>query len=454
MTYVDIIGIILLIIVFAMATLRPINLGALALAGAFTLAVVFAGKSIKDVLDGFPADLFVLLLGVTFLFGIATANGTIEWMVDTSVHAVGGRAAYIPWIVFFIAAVPTTAGALGPAGVALLAPLGMRLAHKYKMDPRMIGLMVIYGSAAGNFSPVNALGAIVNQTIERAGLNSAPLPLFFANFAFNVVVGVAVFVIFGGLRLLRERRDLIDESGAAETEIDESLPGPQFGGSARPAGAASALAIKTASPATRHQIRSISPPQVVTLVIIAVTACAALVFDLNIGVVALIGAITLKLITPKSSNGAEKLIAWNTVLLICGIVTYVALLQQVGTVDRIGNSVTSLNVPLLAAFSLCLIGAAVSAFASSTGILGALIPLSVPFLLQGHISVAAFVIALSICATAVDSTPFSTVGSLVVANTPESDVAKTYRGLLKWGLSMIVAAPVATFVVFLLPSIL
>ena len=44
------------------------------------------------------------------------------------------------------------------------------------------------------------------------------------------------------------------------------------------------------------------------------------------------------------------------------------------------NSVAGLASPLLAALLLCLIGAVVSAFASSVAVLGSLIPLAVPFL--------------------------------------------------------------------------
>ena len=453
MTYVDIVGIALLAIVFLIGTTRPINLGALALAGAFTLAVVFANQTVSDVLKGFPADLFVLLLGVTFLFGIATANGTIEWIVDACVQVVGGRAAFIPWIVFFIAAVPTTVGALGPASIALLAPLGIRLSLRYNMNPTLIGLMVIHGSAAGNFSPVNALGAIVNQTVERAGLNSAPLLLFAANFAFNVVLGVAIFVLFGGVKVIR-RRDLPTVTGIEDATAGPSTSCPSRAGSDQSGNGNVAVAMKSDTAVANSQRKSINKAQILTLVAITMTAGAALLFEMNIGVVALFAAIVLKLATPKSSAGAEKLIAWNTVLLICGIITYVALLQKIGTIDSIGNSVTRLNIPLLAAFLICLIGAAVSAFASSTGILGALIPLSIPFLLQGQISVTALLISLAICATVVDSTPFSTVGSLVVANTPESNVDRVYKGLLKWGMSMIIVAPITTFALFILPSTL
>jgi hypothetical protein len=52
----------------------------------------------------------------------------------------------------------------------------------------------------------------------------------------------------------------------------------------------------------------------------------------------------------------------------------------------------------------------------------------------------------------VDSTPFSTVGALVVANSPEDERDNVFRGLLAWGAVMVVTAPVITWLAFVLPS--
>jgi hypothetical protein len=62
-------------------------------------------------------------------------------------------------------------------------------------------------------------------------------------------------------------------------------------------------------------------------------------------------------------------------------------------------------------------------------------------------------VALSISATAVDATPFSTVGALTVANAPASQQQRVYSGMLRWGLSMILIAPLAAWLIFvLIPS--
>ena len=62
-----------------------------------------------------------------------------------------------------------------------------------------------------------------------------------------------------------------------------------------------------------------------------------------------------------------------------------------------------------------------------------MIPLAVPFMAQGEIGTTGLILALAISTTVVDSTPFSTVGALVVANAADHERRVVYRGLLKWG---------------------
>src|SRR2546425_5600279 len=204
---VHLIAIFTLLVVFALGTLRPVNLGALALVATFAVGKVIAGEDPKTILSGFPPDLFILLFGVTYLFGIASVNGTIEWLVNSLARLVGDRTTVIPWVMFFVAAIPTAAGALGPAAVAMLAPIALPLAKKYDINLRLMGLMVLHGSCAGNFSPVNALGVIVNGTVQRNGLPTYPLALFAANFGYNIILGVTIYLLFGGLELRRRKQD-------------------------------------------------------------------------------------------------------------------------------------------------------------------------------------------------------------------------------------------------------
>ena len=75
------------------------------------------GMSSTAIIAGFPGDLFVTLVGITYLFAIAQKNGTIDWLVHQAVRAVGGRIAAIPWIMFGVAAALTAVGAVSPGGL-------------------------------------------------------------------------------------------------------------------------------------------------------------------------------------------------------------------------------------------------------------------------------------------------------------------------------------------------
>ena len=435
----QIVSIAVLAVVFVIATLRPVNIGALALVATFGMALLVVGEDYDTAVSGFPIDVFVLLVGVTYLFGIASVNGTIEWLVTSAARVVGGNRVAIPWILFLLAAIPTTAGAAGPAGVALLAPIALRMAEKHDINPRLAGLMVVNGSNAGNFSPLNVLGVIVNGTVERNGLDVSPLWLWLGNLVFTILLGAASFVVFGGLELARERRTrqpvgVGSDGGPVDEPVADVTP-PHAGEPSTSDEEAGAPSWSTV-------------PLVATLTAIVAVAAGALVFDLDIGMLALVAAVLLHLFLPSSSKGAVGKISWSTVLLICGVVTYVALLQRMGTVRMVGDSVTGIAAPLLAALLLCLIAAVTSAFASSIGVLGALIPLALPFLQAGNVGVTGVVIALAISATAVDATPFSSIGALTVASAPEPEREGLYRGLLKWGFSMVVVAPLATWLVF------
>ena len=96
------IAILVLVGVFLLGTVRSVNLGVLALVGAFGVGTWVFGVSTADVLADFPADLFVILVGVTFLFAIAKRNGTVDWLVGGAVRAVRGRVAALPWVMFVL----------------------------------------------------------------------------------------------------------------------------------------------------------------------------------------------------------------------------------------------------------------------------------------------------------------------------------------------------------------
>ncbi|MFC9419922.1 SLC13 family permease [Bacillus mobilis] len=407
-------------------------MGAIALVVAFILSIAISGESTKELLGGFPVTLLIILVGVTYLFGLASTNGTVEWLVTAAVRAVRGRAGVIPWVLFAAAAALAAIGAASPAAVAIVAPIGIAFAVRYRTSPLMNGLMAVNGAAAGSFSPVGILGGIVVTTAKHNGLTIDPTFLFLATFGFNVLVAVATVLIF-------RRR------GIPTADSEPDVPG-SAGTSVEPTGKGG-LQVSTV-PAT--EVRTITGEQLVTMAGLVTMVLAVSVFGADAGLTALTIAVVLALLFPGSAKAASTRIAWSVVLLVCGIVTYIAVLERLGVVGTLGDSIVAIGAPLLAAFLICLIGGVVSAFASTTGILGALVPLSIPFLQSGQISATALLAALSVSASVVDASPFSTNGALLVANVPEEQRNSTYKALFMWGFALMLVAPLSSWALLVL----
>jgi di/tricarboxylate transporter len=409
----QLISILALVAVFVVATTMSVNMGAVAFAAAFLVGTLAAGMTTKEVLAGFPGDIFVVLVGVTYLFAIARANGTIDWLITSAVRAVGGRLAIIPWIMFAVAAVLTAIGAVSPAAVAIVAPIALGCAARYGISPLLMGVLVVHGAQAGGFSPISVYGSIVNGVVERNGLPGNPVVLFLASLGVNLAIAAVVFVVLGGVKV--------------------------------------ATLVPTDEPEAERP--KLNLERILTLVGLVALTALTLVFDLDVGLVAITIAVLLSLVSRESRRSAVTEIPWPTVLLISGVLTYIGVLQKMGTIDYVGNAVKEIGAPLVAALVLCYIGAVVSAFASSVGLLGATIPLAVPFLAEGTVSPVAMVAALAVAATVVDVSPFSTNGAIVLANAKDVDRERFFRQLMTYGAIIVGVVPLLVWLLFVLPGL-
>ncbi|AMO59861.1 dicarboxylate carrier MatC domain-containing protein [Mycolicibacterium phlei] len=450
----ELIPILALIAMFVAATLLPINMGALGFVAAFLVGTIAVGMNTDDIIAGFPSDLFLTLVGVTYLFAIAQNNGTVDLMVQGAMRLVRGRVAFIPWVMFGITGVLTALGALGPAAVAIIAPIALTFARQYRINALLMGMMVIHGAQAGGFSPISIYGVTVNNIAAKAELVNSPLTLFLGSLFFNAGIGVLLFIFLGGRKLLgRTVHDEFDEisGGTGGSGSTNGSGAPALSGH----GTAASTATLTAPPNTPLSPlprRSVSFDQVLTLLGVGALALFALVLDLDIGFVAMTVAVVLALASPKAQKGAVSQISWSTVLLIGGVLTFVGVLQEAGTVEWVGNGVAAIGMPLLVALLLCYLGGIVSAFASSVAILGATIPLAVPLLLAGEIGPVGVIVALAISSTIVDVSPFSTNGALVLANAQGVDRDVFYKQILKYSALVVAIGPLIAWAVLVLPG--
>jgi di/tricarboxylate transporter len=449
----ELIPILALIAMFLAATLLPINMGTLGFVAAFLVGTLAVGMSTDDIIAGFPSELFLTLVGITYLFAIAQNNGTVDLMVRGAVRLVRGRVVFIPWVMFGITGVLTALGALGPAAVAIIAPIALGFAKQYRINALLMGMMVIHGAQAGGFSPISVYGVTVNNIVAKAHLLNSPLALFLGSLFFNAGIGVLLFLFLGGRSLIgRTVHDDIEMSADSD-DVTDGAGGPTPSGTDN-GGTATMVATKSEPQVGVKPLptTAVTYDQVLTLIGLGALAVFSLILDLDIGFVSMTVAAVLALASPKAQKGAVSQISWSTVLLIGGVLTFVGVLQEAGSVEWVGNGVAKLGMPLLVALLLCYLGGIVSAFASSTAILGATIPLAVPLLLAGEVSPIGVVVALAISSTIVDVSPFSTNGALVLANAQEVDRDKFYKQILKYSALVVAIGPLIAWATLVLPG--
>ena len=463
-----VLSIIILAVMFLLATVLPLNMGALAFVGAFLLGSVVLGMSTNDILANFPGGLFLTIVGVTYLFAIAQNNGTIDLLVRGAVRLVGSKVALIPWVMFAITAVITAVGALSPAAVAIIAPIALSFAAKHKINPLMMGMMVIHGAQAGGFSPIAVYGVTVNGIIAKTELEANPMAIFLASFLFNLAIAAgavhrprrqqaAAPPRPAGWWNRPQKRACPSASGARAAGVTLQGSGSDISPAGVSAKGTSGSGLLGCRPATAGAPAGsgarASVPQLVTILGLIALAVISLGFKVDVGFVSITIAIVLALVSPAAQKGAVNKISWSTVLLICGMLTFVGVLEEAGTIKFVSGGVADLGMPLLAALLICYIGAIVSAFASSTAILAALIPLAVPFLATGEIGAVGVIAALAVASTIVDVSPFSTNGALVLANAPEDvDKDKFYKQILAYSGIVVAAGPAIAWLVMVVPG--
>ncbi|MEV6591333.1 SLC13 family permease [Streptomyces acidicola] len=292
----------------------------------------------------------------------------------------------------------------------------MNFAHRYKLNPLVVGMMVISGGHAGAFSPLAVSGALVLGLVDKTELHVSPVALFTASFVINLVLSLLTYVL-----LAKRPVSLVEQEDATRDNEDLAVSG-------------------------RPDWR-----QWLTLACLLALVVGALGFRLEIGFLALGAGTLLALVDMKRQEKAADGISWSTLLLVAGMMTYIAMLEKAGIIETISEHAAGLGAPIVVALLLCFTVAITSAFASSTAILTAIIPIAVPLLLSSHLSAAGLIAALAVSTTIVDTSPFSTNGALVLANARGVDARRFYRQVISYTGGIVALGPVVAWGALVLP---
>lgn len=433
-------SIFILVALFAATLIPAFDLGLGALAAAFLLALA-ADVATDDVTGFFPADFFVLIVGVTALFAVAHLNGTLDWLLDLLLRLVRGRLVLIVLVPFVIGAVLTAVGTLPAAATAIVSPIALGFAARYRISPLIAAVLGITGIISGLLSPLAVYGVTAREMSEKQGIGlpgSAPLTFLLGGLVTGLVVCAALLTVGTRTGAIPPGRITTPDGPAPEPQGAASATatgGPSAGGTA--------TLVPTAPVGTQEQLRA----RVLTIVALLAVVVLSVGFDMNVGYLGLTAALILQLVLRLPSGDIISRIPWNVVLLIGGLLTYVGLMQHLGAFKKISDLLSVEGSPLLSLLVLCYIAGVTSFAASSIAVFVTTMPLLPPLVADG-VSPVGGVLALALASVLVDINPLGITGGLILGAAEPSARPRLFRQLLIYGLISIPVAPFLTWLAF------
>src|SRR5215467_4932553 len=413
---------VLSIVAFAIAIIvscvSQINVGFLSIAFAFIIGVLFGGMRATDVAAGFPASLFLILVGVTLFFSQANVNGTLDRVAKLSVKLARGNLGAIPVIFFFLATALASIGAGNIATTALLAPVAMTVAGNLRISAFLMTVCVCCGANAGALSPFAPTGVIANGLLGRIGITNQEWTVFFNNFVAEGFVGLAGYFLFGGYKLFSRHASRI------AVRLDEALIG-------------------TEGPFEWNQK--------LTLVLIAAMLVSVAVFKIDVGMAAITAAAIMTLCRAAPEEAAVKAMPWNVILMVSGVTVLISILEKKGGMDLFTTILARFSTQASVTAVMGFVTGVISVYSSSSGVVMPAFMPTIPGLIQkiGGGNAMAIASSVNVGAHLVDVSPLSTLGALCIANAVVSvDRKSLFNKLMIWGLSMSVIGAVVCWVFF------
>ncbi|MGJ9413614.1 SLC13 family permease [Aeromicrobium sp. CF4.19] len=428
MTIADL-SIIVLLLLFVATTLRGFNLGLGAFAAAFCIALV-DGVPTEEVTGFFPADFFVLVVGVTALFAVAQMNGTLGWMLDLLLRLVRGKVVLVALVPFVAGALLAAVGTLPAAATAIVAPIALGLSARYGLPALMMAVLGIMGILSGLLSPLAVYGVTARQQAESLAVglpDSGPLTLFAGSLLAGVLVCAAALVTARVMGLLPSELSTAPVGGGATSvgSGGEASPGEHGDG----------------TPELDGYTR------VVTLTGMAAVLGLAVGLDLNIGYLGITVACLQMVLLRMDPGAAVARLPWGIVLLIGGLLTYIGLMQELGAFTRISELLTIESSAMLTLLLLCYIAGITSFAASSIAVFVTAMPL-VPAVVEAGVSPVGAVLAVALSSVVVDINPLGITGGLILGAAEEDARPALFRQLMTYGLISVLVGPLIVWAAF------
>lgn len=363
-----------LLLAIFLGFVRKMNTGLLCIAFALVLGRM-SGVSDAVIMKGFNSSLFIMLLGVTYLFSMAQINGSLDLLAQKVIALAGSRVYLIPVIIYVFSIV---LAALGPGSVptmAIMMVFSMSLAAEMKISPVLLSTLTVLGSCAGGLSPLAATGIIGANLCAEFGLTGIEND-FLLNGVFSFTVyAVIVYVWLGGYKLR-----------AAEDVGEKVIP-------------------------------SFNRKQLLTIAGIVAMVFMVMLLHINVGLVSFAVAAVLSFLRVSEEAKAIRHIPWNTLLLITGVGVLMQLIIDLGGINILSAALVSIMSAKSAAAVMGLTSGIMSWFSSSSGVVMPTLLPTVPHIAQqlGGVNELELASSITTISHVAAISPLSTGGALALA---------------------------------------
>jgi len=363
-----------------LAFVFKVNTGLIAIVAALVLSR-FVDIGDKWLLNSFDSSLFLMLLGVMYLFCIAQENKTLDVLAKKLLALCKGKTKLFPPLLFLISAFLSAIGPGLISATALMASMTVALARQSGIAPIKLLPFGTLGSFAGGLSPIAPSGIVAISKATESGINGIELPLFLymalANCVYAAILYFFVFKCHKFQNVSAEKEDI-----------------PRFTGK-----------------------------QMATLISILLVAVCSVLFNTNVGLLAFAAAVLLTIFRCADEGAALKKVPWGTLIMITGVGILISLVTELGGIDLLRNLLSKLVSEKTAAGVMALLAGCMSLFSSSSGVvMPTLIP-TVPDLVAtlGGGSVVGIVVSICIGSHGAAISPLSTCGGLMLSAYSSSD---------------------------------
>lgn len=363
-----------LLLAIFLGFVRKMNTGLLCIAFALVLGRM-SGVSDAVIMKGFNSSLFIMLLGVTYLFSMAQINGSLDLLAQKVIALAGRRVYLIPVIIYVFSIV---LAALGPGSVptmAIMMVFSMSLAAEMKISPVLLSTLTVLGSCAGGLSPLAATGIIGANLCAEFGLTGIENDFLLNGIFSFTVYALIVYVWLGGYKLR-----------AAENVGEKVIP-------------------------------SFNRKQLLTIAGIVAMVFMVMLLHINVGLVSFAVAAVLSFLRVSEEAKAIRHIPWNTLLLITGVGVLMQLIIDLGGINILSAALVSIMSAKSAAAVMGLTSGIMSWFSSSSGVVMPTLLPTVPHIAQqlGGVNELELASSITTISHVAAISPLSTGGALALA---------------------------------------